>query len=154
MILSMPHSVRAEWKRLYETNDMPNLAHVIQTMSEIADNLESRPTEPTASTSSGTGSANRMRARGVAISQEQGASGRQLACHNCSQPHPISKCPEFLQMAVPVRRDRVRELRLCVNCLSPNHSVKSMSCRSGPCGRCGGNRHHNSLLCMVPLTEQ
>lgn len=68
-----------------------------------------------------------------------------LSCHNCKLPHPMSNCFALKQMSVRDRENRVRELKLCSNCFSPNHAAKSLSCKAGPCKRC------KKGLCRVPV---
>lgn len=75
-----------------------------------------------------------------------------LSCHNCGLPHPISSCAAFRAMTVRERENRVRELKLCINCFSPNHAARSLSCRAGPCMRCKKGLFHNTLLCRMPTT--
>lgn len=62
-------------------------------------------------------------------------------CFHCKGGHMIYTCTEFLKLDIPSRTARVRELKLCDNCLG-NH--KAENCQRGPCRVC--KARHNSLL--------
>lgn len=72
---------------------------------------------------------------------------RGISCYNCQQPHPMFRCAKFTELPIQARINRVRELKLCANCMSPNHKAGSLSCRSGKCERWKKGAH-NSLLCL------
>ena len=64
-------------------------------------------------------------------------------CKICEQSHPIYKCSKFLSMDISVRKERVKKLSLCFNCLKPGHMIEN--CEScGGCRKCGAK--HNTLL--------
>uniref|UniRef100_A0A1B0C8T2 CCHC-type domain-containing protein n=1 Tax=Lutzomyia longipalpis TaxID=7200 RepID=A0A1B0C8T2_LUTLO len=65
--------------------------------------------------------------------QEQGS---QAGRH---KPH---QCPTFLAKTPAERRNAVYTLKLCWNCMKPNHFTKD--CPSGACRQCG--KKHNTLL--------
>ncbi|UYV73350.1 hypothetical protein LAZ67_10002818, partial [Cordylochernes scorpioides] len=61
----------------------------------------------------------------------------------CQQEHGIYLCPTFLDMEPLERRRKVKQLKLCFNCLRNNHSVNQ--CRSEfKCRKCQGK--HNTLI--------
>ena len=61
-------------------------------------------------------------------------------CSYCSGEHLAHECAKY--KTVNSHKDRVMQLRLCYNCLTPGHSFKS--CRSTKtCRTCGS--HHSSL---------
>ncbi|UYV61064.1 hypothetical protein LAZ67_1003288, partial [Cordylochernes scorpioides] len=64
-------------------------------------------------------------------------------CFLCQQEHGIYLCPTFLDMEPLERRRKVKQLKLCFNCLRNNHSVNQ--CRSEfKCRKCQGK--HNTLI--------
>ncbi|UYV61690.1 hypothetical protein LAZ67_1005924 [Cordylochernes scorpioides] len=64
-------------------------------------------------------------------------------CFLCQQEHGIYLCPTFLDMEPIERRRKVKQLKLCFNCLRNNHSVNQ--CRSEfKCRKCQGK--HNTLI--------
>jgi ribosomal protein L28 len=64
-------------------------------------------------------------------------------CFLCnSDSHYIFKCNDFLKLTVSGRFKEVKRLKLCTNCLRPNHFVRE--CTAGKCRFC--NYKHNSLL--------
>lgn len=67
-----------------------------------------------------------------------------LKCIYCEAPHPMFACPTFLALPMDKRWDKVKEMKLCENCLLP---IESHRCRAGPCRRCGPDTRHNSVLC-------
>ncbi|UYV82903.1 hypothetical protein LAZ67_22001336 [Cordylochernes scorpioides] len=64
-------------------------------------------------------------------------------CFLCQQEHGIYLCPTFLDMEPLERRRKVKQLKLCFNCLRNNYSVNQ--CRSEfKCRKCQGK--HNTLI--------
>lgn len=65
------------------------------------------------------------------------------SCNFCNKSdHYIYKCDTFLKLTIPERLSKVKELKLCINCLCNGHDVKR--CQSGGCRQC--KRRHSSLL--------
>ncbi|VEN44957.1 unnamed protein product [Callosobruchus maculatus] len=71
------------------------------------------------------------------------------ACVNCKKDHNIYYCPDLLQLSVQDRIQRVKQLKLCSNCLRPYHEAKD--CRSGGCRICKGR--HNTALHVTKETR-
>lgn len=71
-------------------------------------------------------------------------------CHNCGQSHKVRKCPELTKLEPHQLKRKLRQLKLCVNCLSPHHHEKSMSCQGGTCK---GGKRHNTMLCDESCQE-
>lgn len=65
-------------------------------------------------------------------------------CAVCSEEHHTRKCQKFKDLTLSKKKDKIREAKLCFNCLSPNHSARECSAR--PCSRCK-DKKHNDLLC-------
>ncbi|XP_071052883.1 uncharacterized protein [Onthophagus taurus] len=63
-------------------------------------------------------------------------------CVNCKGEHYIQECSNFTKLTVQGRIDRVKQLKVCMNCLRSGHFVKQ--CRSSSCKRCN-SRHHTLL---------
>ena len=66
-----------------------------------------------------------------------------LACWMCSKPHKIWNCDAFNSKTVEDRRSSAKDLKLCYNCLSNNHQIKTCQSRLS-CKVCNG-RHHTLL---------
>ena len=68
-----------------------------------------------------------------------------IACYFCQGPHTMFYCPTFGGLTVQERKEKVVALKLCLNCLKPNHLAKECNstfrCRVQGCGL-----KHNSLL--------
>ena len=81
-------------------------------------------------------------------SSKQSKSKANQRCSYCSGEHFAHECAKY--KTVNSRRDRVMQLRLCYNCLTPGHSSKT--CRSTKtCRTCGS--HHHSSLCFKASTN-
>ena len=63
-------------------------------------------------------------------------------CPLCTQNHYIGACPTFLAKSPYGRRDDVRRLSLCFNCMGPHKSQRCASKRR--CKECR-DKHHSSL---------
>lgn len=64
-------------------------------------------------------------------------------CPQCEGSHPIYHCPALKELNLAGRKEVIRGLGLCQNCLKKHAADK---CGFGPCGDCKPERH-NSLLC-------
>ncbi|XP_060807389.1 uncharacterized protein LOC132903349 [Amyelois transitella] len=64
-----------------------------------------------------------------------------MTCPHCNQSHMIYRCDQFRKLSVDDRKDRVRSLKLCTNCLKPDH--ESNLCKSTiTCGVCALSHHY------------
>lgn len=73
------------------------------------------------------------------------------SCGLCSEDHYLYQCKQFAKQSPQEKYEYVQSKRLCFNCLSPTHSVKSCH-QSTSCRRCG--RRHHSLLHQEKLSNQ
>ncbi|XP_053699179.1 uncharacterized protein LOC128746159 [Sabethes cyaneus] len=65
------------------------------------------------------------------------------SCHFCSKDHLNYQCPDFRNMSLSERLLKVKESRVCYNCLRRGH--RSGDCSSkGSCAKCR-KRHHTLL---------
>lgn len=65
-----------------------------------------------------------------------------ISCPLCKHNHNIINCTDFLKLTTYERYECAKQLKLCLNCLKPNHVSKS--CSAGKCRKCHNN--HNTLL--------
>ena len=63
-------------------------------------------------------------------------------CPICKREHTIYHCNIFAGLSAKERFDKSKELRLCINCLSKDHSVGE--CKSRSCYKC--DKKHHTLL--------
>lgn len=63
-------------------------------------------------------------------------------CAYCKKDHYIYNCNEFIKLPVQERIEKVRNIKLCINCLRFGHHSKV--CRLGNCKRC--NLKHHTML--------
>ena len=70
--------------------------------------------------------------------------GYKYDCIVCApEKHPLYQCQKFKDMDVKVRKERVRNAKLCFNCFVPGH--RNTDCRSSfTCRICSAK--HNTLL--------
>ncbi|KAF9413311.1 hypothetical protein HW555_008427, partial [Spodoptera exigua] len=74
--------------------------------------------------------------------QNQTSTSRSPSCPLCKAQHYLFSCPDFKQMTVEKRIERVSKMNVCSNCLYPGHEKKT--CRGGTCKYC--SLKHNTLL--------
>lgn len=60
----------------------------------------------------------------------------------CDEDHHLQECSKFLSLTPQQRAEKVKPLKICLNCFGPNHFVKD--CESHGCKKC--QKKHNSLL--------
>lgn len=156
LIVRMPPRTVSYWENSNDLKEMPKV-------KEVLDFLEKRArSQVNLNQTSAQGNNQKFEQKTVSVNhnmrlkpkpyQNDKANGitsneqKQLSCNHCKLPHPMSRCSKFRDMSLDERRNRVRDLNLCMNCFSPNHRAGSLSCKANLC-RCG--RRHNSLLCGV-----
>ncbi|XP_022182788.1 uncharacterized protein LOC111042467 [Myzus persicae] len=69
------------------------------------------------------------------------ATTTKLKCYVCNESHPIYRCPTFLVLSIPERKQKIDQLKICVVCLSKHAENK---CKFKGCRKCGDK--HNTLL--------
>ncbi|GLV46188.1 hypothetical protein CBL_02905 [Carabus blaptoides fortunei] len=74
-----------------------------------------------------------------------------VSCSNYKKEHPIYNCGEFAKLNVNERLARTKELKLCINCLRPDHYTRT--CRMGTCKRCN-SKHHTLLYHEVEKAQK
>nr|CAI5853378.1 unnamed protein product [Callosobruchus analis] len=75
-------------------------------------------------------------------SESSDLSSSALQCYFCKGDHSIYYCAQFLKLSISDRMQRVKKLKICINCLRGNHEMKV--CRFGGCKIC--NAKHNTIL--------
>lgn len=65
-----------------------------------------------------------------------------VKCAHCKGDHQIYQCKTFKELPVTDRLNKVRSLKLCLNCLKGKHFAKC--CNAGHCRRC--MKKHSTLL--------
>jgi hypothetical protein len=66
-----------------------------------------------------------------------------VKCRLCNCDHRLYACSEFEALAAPERLQKVREMKLCENCLSPSHAIADCASKYA-CRHC--HQRHHSLL--------
>ena len=66
-----------------------------------------------------------------------------MICSFCKQSHRIYTCPKFLNLSIADKYEKVKQLRLCFNCLKEGHGIKTCTSKS-TWQKC--KRKHHSLL--------
>lgn len=69
------------------------------------------------------------------------------SCQMCKGDHTLENCNAFLNLAPYVRSRRVLSFKVCLNCLSPTHSLAE--CAEDACRYCDSGRKHHRLLCFT-----
>lgn len=65
-----------------------------------------------------------------------------FACYFCKQAHSVYSCDKLLKFKPQERLIQIKNSKLCINCLRPDHSAAH--CKMASCRKCNGK--HNSLL--------
>lgn len=66
-------------------------------------------------------------------------------CRLCNEDHALYRCPQFLEMNLAGRRDKIQQFRLCQGCLRV--PAEGHNCTQTVCPSCPRNQIHNTLLC-------
>lgn len=68
---------------------------------------------------------------------------KEKQCPMCKQDHNLFMCEVFRNASIEVRNAKVREAKLCLNCLRPGHPTQKCRCFTN-CKYC--RQRHNTLL--------
>ena len=128
---------RRDWETYKFQGELPNLQNVNEFLKEKCELLEKLEVAKSENKPQRFYLKNKP-----AINAYVSSKNDRFACFYCKNPHSIFKCNAFAKLDLNKRNTEVKRLRLCLNCLSPNHSVQE--CPKGPCKRC--SKHINSLL--------
>ncbi|UYV75388.1 hypothetical protein LAZ67_13000092 [Cordylochernes scorpioides] len=123
-------TTKRSWNMTVDNNHIPSCSELLKFIKTHAKALNTSETE-----------------RGLPlIKRSMKLQVHNLTKANCflfQQEHGIYLCPTFLDMEPLERRRKVKQLKLCFNCLRNNHSVNQ--CRSEfKCRKCQGK--HNTLI--------
>lgn len=148
----MPPRTRTQWETMYDQKEMPTVTFVTEFLEKRArGQLNLHQSTVNEKDESEKQSHRPMSKNGKppnrAQNNAQSGTSSELSCYHCKQPHAMFRCQKFAALPLHERKNRVRDLKLCINCFSPNHMSNSLSCGSGPCKRCNKGLKHNSLLC-------
>ena len=67
---------------------------------------------------------------------------QKINCLNCNEEHHLQDRSSFLALTLPQRAEKVKDFKLCLNCLRSGHLIKN--CKANGCRKCQGK--HNTLL--------
>ncbi|XP_058839551.1 uncharacterized protein LOC131695040 [Topomyia yanbarensis] len=67
----------------------------------------------------------------------------EITCELCGGDHPNFKCSAFKNMSIAQRLAKVREVRVCFNCLRKGHMIRACPSQR-TCAKC--NQKHHSML--------
>ncbi|XP_031638150.1 putative vacuolar protein sorting-associated protein 13B [Contarinia nasturtii] len=156
----------AVWEETEEGNEMPSVQNVLDFLTKRARaQLNREQIQPSNRNNNG-GQSNSNNEQNRVENSSGNSNSKQsitqhgesepqwrISCNNCQLLHPMFRCSSFLEMSVPERQNRVRELNLCSNCFSNGHKAGAPSCKMSPCKRCNRGLYHNTLLCSVPMAS-
>ncbi|KYM93417.1 hypothetical protein ALC62_15979 [Cyphomyrmex costatus] len=83
-----------------------------------------------------------IKTKGNSQSKTNAFLSNKTSCILCKGEHYIQKCSTFLKLTPQERTEKVKQLKLCTNCLKKGHFIKD--CSFGACRKC--DNKHNTLL--------
>lgn len=81
----------------------------------------------------------------VRANDSHNRSNRVTVCYHCKADHTLARCPEFLALNMAGRREAIKKMKRCPNCLQEGHEVPK--CTAKGCIQCPNNPKHMFLLC-------
>lgn len=152
LISRMPPRTLQAWEQNQDIREMPSKDDVLNFLDRRARGLIN------SSSNQANSSADKKKeprpfgavAKPNQMSSQKASSSKQVStikCFKCDGSHPIYRCPDVLSKTLSDRFKIVRSMKLCQNCLCPNHESGSKQCKFGPCKHCRIGEYHNSILC-------
>ncbi|KAK2577930.1 hypothetical protein KPH14_000955 [Odynerus spinipes] len=135
-------SLRKDWEKHLGDNTSPpvlsDLMKFLESSARVLENATPRAPQPAPTQGP---SAQPARPQGIRAFLTTAKNAH--PCSLCQGGHYIGRCPEFRQQPPDQRKQLAIQQKLCLNCLSGNHSTKR--CKSKHrCVKC--QRSHHSLL--------
>ncbi|XP_055590539.1 uncharacterized protein LOC129742636 [Uranotaenia lowii] len=138
---ALDDQTRELWEASFDQTELPQYDDMIKFLRQRVVILERCETATTAGTSKTSKFAPFK--GGVSKSSHAAIATSENACDFCNGQHKNDKCPIFVGINVQKRWRKLREMKLCYNCLQNGHQM--INCPSkGVCGKCFG-RHHTLL---------
>lgn len=122
-----------KWEQYKIDNEVPTLENLKAFLKGRADMLETLEVKS---------NSERKVFRQQSSTNTKGFFSGTPSCAYCKKGHYINNCNEFIKLPVQERIEKVRNLKVCINCLKFGHHSKI--CRLGNCKRC--NLKHHTLL--------
>lgn len=129
------HRIRKRMGEKESHPDKPKLSDLTKCLRARASLLQTLSTREVKETS-------KSRTKRVNIEKTKAFHVRKMTCAFGKEEHHIQACEAFLKLDAQHRAEKVRSLRLCINCLRPGHVAKN--CSFGSCKMCSAK--HNTLL--------
>lgn len=147
------------WQRERDSREVARLAPFVSFLqAEIDRRDHSRNQQPSTSANTGerqqtptTNSGNRVNNRSTDTNPPIGTPAarsnvkKPVKCPLCNGEHHLYGCDTFRRLDLESRRRKVRQLKVCDNCLRPNCAPNLCTLR--PCQNEGCGTKHNGLLC-------
>lgn len=135
---------RKYWERSLTHGELPDLGETLKFLNEQCRVLERCETDlpATAKISLGKSSQSASKSVNVKVHASTSADSNE-SCQFCGGNHFNYQCSEFRKLSVSERIAKVKESRVCFNCLRRGH--RSLNCSSkSSCSKC--HKRHHSLL--------
>lgn len=130
------------WEQHHSDKELPTFKKLLDFLKNRADLLDTLEGKQQQSKGEKRGSAFGNRGNnGAEFSFLSGSQGIP-SCVLCKENHFAFQCKGFLSLSVPERWEKVKQYKLCSNCLRKGHF--SRQCRGYPCKIC--KLRHNNLL--------
>lgn len=129
-----------EWEEEKNLNELPTLNDFYTFLKGRSDLLETLEMSLSGLTSKS--KAKEFQRETLSKSKSFVTAGYVVSCQLCKENHRLSYCAKFQEKSVNDRITFVKNSRLCLNCLKPNHT--SRECTNGTCRKCNLN-HHTTL---------
>lgn len=140
MSIKLDKATMREWKEVQYAADLPTLNEFLEFLKSKADLLQSiEQSCESASFSNDQGNKHYKSRKQHSINKHQlnlvnNVESNNPKCNFCHKNHTIYQCPDFLSLTPQNRYAKVKQLRLCVNCLRSGH--QSDKCTLGSCKTC------------------
>ncbi|XP_072377748.1 uncharacterized protein [Diabrotica undecimpunctata] len=140
--LKLDKNTNREWEQSRTDKMLPSLASFFEFLKNRADFLETIETNSTRENKDTRLSGHKSKTRHHSFLASSSENTWELKCNYCKQKHSIYTCDQFLKLSVAERWHKIKQLKLCTNCLCHGHF--NTHCQKGNCKFCKGK--HNSLL--------
>lgn len=136
------HSI---WQSTQMTNELPTLVDFTAFLENRFRTLEAIADKPSSSHTNPFDVAPNAKPRSRSVNKQANSftASLQSDCILCHQKHYLRACASFLRMDPKERFETAHQLKVCINCLVPGHSVNQCRNKSN-CTVCD-KRHHTLL---------
>ncbi|XP_043471057.1 uncharacterized protein LOC122504184 [Leptopilina heterotoma] len=140
--LKLDRNTHKEWEESIVGSDMPKMKKFLLFLEQRCQILQIASINLNMHSNNAGNSVPKNKPQNTQKKQALMVAGKSNLCIICNAEHRLYKCEMFLKLSIKERVEKLKEAKVCFNCLNSGHI--NSECKWTGCRKCGKN--HNTLL--------